>query len=63
MGILEFILICVVLGLIVYFVNTYLPLPQPIKTLILVAVVIVILVILIQALGLFSFDRPIPRLR
>ena len=64
MGILEFILICVVLGLVVWLVNTYLPLPPPIKTIILVAVIIVIIVILLNAMGLFGgADYRIPRVR
>ena len=64
MGILEFIIICVVLGLVVYLVNTYLPLPAPIKTIILVAVVIVIIVILLRAMGILGgVDYQIPRVR
>jgi hypothetical protein len=34
MGLLEFVVLCVVVGLIVYLVNTLLPIPQPIKTVI-----------------------------
>jgi hypothetical protein len=64
MGILEFILICVVLGLVVWLVNTYLPIPQQIKTVILIAVIIVIVVILLRAMGIFGgADYQIPRVR
>lgn len=64
MGILEFIIICVVLGLVVYLVNTYLPIPPAIKTVILVAVIIVIVVILLRAMGVLGgVDYQIPRVR
>ena len=60
MGLVEFIFVAVILGLIVYFVNTYLPIPAPIKTIIMVVAVLVVLLILIRAVG---FDVPIPRYR
>jgi hypothetical protein len=60
MGLLEFLVLCVVLGVAVWLVNTYLPLPPPIKTIILVAVVLVLVLILIR--GLVG-DIPLPRLR
>jgi uncharacterized protein YhhL (DUF1145 family) len=64
MGIIQFIILCVVLGVIVWLVNTYAPIPQQIKTLILVAVVVVLLLILLQAMGIFSgADVPIPKVR
>lgn len=64
MGILEFILIALVLGIIVWLINTYAPIPQQIKTLILVAVVVVLLLILLRAMGVFtSADVQIPRIR
>jgi hypothetical protein len=60
MGLLEFILLCVIVGLIVYLVNTLLPIPGPIKTIIMVAAVLVLIVILIRGMGL---DLSMPRLR
>ena len=64
MGILEFIILCVVLGLVVWLVNTYLPIPQAIKTVILVAVIILLVVVLLRAMGIFSgADVQIPRVR
>lgn len=64
MGLIEFFILCIVIGLIVWAVNTYLPLPAPIKTLILVAAVIVLLVVLFRALGIFGgADIQIPRIR
>ena len=64
MGLLEFIIIAVVIGLVVWAVNTFLPIPQQIKTVILVAAIIVIVVILLRALGIFGgADIQIPRVR
>jgi uncharacterized protein YhhL (DUF1145 family) len=44
----------IVVGLLVWFVNTYLPLPAPFKTLIWVLAVIGILVYALQAFGVFG---------
>jgi uncharacterized protein YhhL (DUF1145 family) len=63
MGIFAFFIICIVIGLAVWLINTYIPLPAPIKTVILVAAIIVIVVILLQALGVFGHDIQIPKLR
>ena len=63
MGILSFILLCVVLGLVVWAVNTYLPIPAAIKQLILVVVLIVLVLILLSAMGVFGADVAIPRVR
>jgi hypothetical protein len=64
MGIVEFIVIALVLGLIVWLINTYAPIPQQIKTIILIAVIVVLLLILLKAMGVFSgADVQIPRIR
>jgi uncharacterized protein YhhL (DUF1145 family) len=54
----------VVVGVVVWAVNTFLPLPQPIKTIIMVAAVVVLLFILLRAMGVFGgADIAIPRVR
>lgn len=63
MDLVSFILLCVVVGLLVWAVNSYLPIPPPIKTIILVAAVIVLIVILLRALGVLDTSVQIPRLR
>ena len=64
MGIIEFIILALVLGVIVWLINTYAPIPQQIKTVILVAVVLVLIIILLRAMGIFSgADVQIPRVR
>lgn len=60
MGLIEFIVLCAVLGLVAYLVTTYVPMPAPIKTIIIVAVALVLLLILVRAL---IGDVSMPRLR
>lgn len=62
MGIIQFILLCVVVGIVVWLVLK-LPLPAPIKTVILWGAVAVLVLILCSALGLFGHDIQIPKLR
>lgn len=62
MGIIEFVILCVVLGLVVWG-TTFLPLPAPIHQVILVAVVILLIFVLLRAMGVLSgADVQIPRL-
>ena len=64
MGIIEFILLAVVVGLVVWLVNTYAPIPQQIKTVILVAAIVVLVLVFLRALGVLSVgDVAIPRVR
>jgi hypothetical protein len=60
MGLIEFVIIAVILGLAVYLINTLLPIPPPIKTILTVVVVVVLVVLLLRAM---VGDIPIPRLR
>lgn len=63
MGLFAFFFLCVLVGIVVWAITTYLPLPPPIKTLILVAAIIVLVVVLLQALGIFGgSDIQIPKL-
>lgn len=63
MGLLHFILLCVVVGLVVWAVVTYTPIPAQIKNLIVWASVVVLVLILLGAMGVFNYDVPIPRVR
>lgn len=60
MGIVEYIIICLFVGLVVYAVQRWAPIPDQIKSLILWAAVIVLVLILLHALGLFGRDIAIP---
>lgn len=59
MGLFEFILLVVVVGLLVYLVNTYAPIDVKFKQLILWVAILALVFILIRALGLLSFDVPL----
>jgi len=63
MGIIEFIVIALILGVIVWLIQTYAPIPGQFKTIILWAAIIVLIVILLNALGIVGKDWQIPRLR
>ena len=54
MTLLGLIVLFIIVGLIMYLVNTYIPMAQPIKTLLNVAVVIVLVLYLISAIGLLG---------
>lgn len=60
MGLIEFIVLAAVIGLIAYAVTAAFPMPAPIALIIKAAAVLVVLVLLIRALGL---DVAIPRVR
>lgn len=60
LGLIEFIIVATVLGLAVYLITTYVPMPQPVRTIIIVAVVLVLVLILLR--GLLG-DISLPRLR
>ena len=60
MGLLEFIIVAAVIGLAVYLITTYIPMPPPIRTIIIVAACLVLLLILVR--GLVG-DVMLPRFR
>jgi hypothetical protein len=55
MPLLTILIVLVVSGLILWVVNTYIPMDQKIKTIFNVVVVIVILVWLLKVFGIFSY--------
>jgi hypothetical protein len=55
------ILTLVVIGVLLYLVETYIPMAAPIKTVIRIVVVIMLCLWLLQIFGLI--DTPVPRLR
>lgn len=60
MGLIELIVILAVVGVLLYFVETYVPMAPPIKLIIRVVVVLVLVLWLLRA---FVGDIPLPRLR
>jgi hypothetical protein len=57
MGIIEFFIICVVIGVVIWLIHAFTPIPKPIKTIILWAGV------LARALGLWGHDIAIPKVK
>lgn len=60
MGIIEFIVLAVVLGLVAWLIQTYTPIPQPIKTIIVVAICLVLVLLLVRG---FIGDVPLRGVR
>lgn len=54
MPILTILLVLVVVGVILWLVNTYIPMDRKIKSILNVVVVILVIIWLLQAFGLFS---------
>jgi hypothetical protein len=64
MTLLGFIVLFVVVGFVLWLINTYLPLNPMVMRLLNVFVVLVLVLYVLQAFGLLPFlDRPLPRLR
>jgi hypothetical protein len=60
MGLIELVVVLIVVGVLLWLVETQLPLAAPMKTIIRV---VVILVVVLWLLRLFVGDIPLPRLR
>jgi hypothetical protein len=60
MGLIQLVLVLVIVGVVLYLIETYIPLSPPIKTVLRVVVVVVLCLWLLQ---LFVGDIPLPRLR
>ena len=64
MTLLGLILLIVVVGVLLWLINTYIPLQPSIRTVLNAVVVIVLVLYVLQAFGLLPFlDRPLPKLR
>ena len=56
MSIIGLLVIIAIIGVIVWLLTTYVPMAQPIKTLLVVAACIIIVLIMLQAFGLLSMN-------
>jgi len=61
-GIIEFIVLAVVLGLIAWSVTTYIPMPPAVKAIIIIAVCAMLVLVLMRAMGILNYDPAIPRI-
>jgi hypothetical protein len=58
---LQLLVVLVIFGVVLYLINTYVPMAPPIKTILNVVVVLILCVWLLNAFGLLS--GPLPRFR
>ena len=61
MGLISLIVVLVIVGLCLYLVENFIPMAQPIKTIIRVVVVLVVCLYLLAAFGIA--DIPLPKVR
>lgn len=60
MGLIEFLIVCAVIGVVVWALTSFLPMPDAIAKLMIAAAVLVCVLILLRAIGL---DVALPRIR
>lgn len=64
MSLLSLVIALIVVGVLLWLVNTYIPMDGRIKTILNVVVVIVVLLWLLQVFGVMgALDAPVPRVR
>lgn len=63
MGILTFLVIALILGIVVWFIHAKTPIPQVFKTVILWVAVIFLILLALHAFGIIGQDIAIPKLR
>lgn len=64
MGLIAYLILCALVGLLVWLLVNYVPMPSEIKRFLPIAAVVVLaLILLLNLLGLPLRDVPIPRLR
>lgn len=61
---LHLIFVLILIGVLLWLVNTYVPMAQSIKTLVNLVVVIIAVLYVCEAFGLLAYiDQPVPRIR
>lgn len=63
MGVIQYFILCVVIGVIIWLIHAFTPISAAIKKLVLWVGVILLILILCHALGLFGHDIQIPKLK
>lgn len=64
MTIIGLVVVIIVLGLIAWVVNTYIPIPQAFKTIINIVLIIIALLVVLSAFGLLgSMNQSVPHLK
>lgn len=55
MDLIQLLVLLIIIGMLMWFINTYIPLTQPIKTIINVVVVLIILLWLLRLFGIANY--------
>jgi uncharacterized BrkB/YihY/UPF0761 family membrane protein len=63
MGVIQFFIIAVLIGLAIWAIHRFLPIPAQIKQIILWVGIIVLILLLLAATGILGSDVKIPRIR
>jgi hypothetical protein len=58
---ISLIITLIVIGILLWLVNTYIPMDGKIKNIINIVVVVLVVLWLLNVFGLFAYDAPIPR--
>jgi hypothetical protein len=61
--VIQLLIVLILIGVVLYLVNTLIPMDPKIKTIINVVVVVLVLLYLVQVFGLADIGGPVPRLR
>jgi heme A synthase len=63
MGIVGYLLLVVIVGVLVWAAIRWIPMPEQFKTFLPIAAIVLLILVLVAALGLIPVDYPMPRLR
>jgi hypothetical protein len=63
MDVIQLLILLIIIGVLLWFVNSYVPMAAPIKTLINIVVVIVLLLWILRLFGFGSYEIGVPRAR
>jgi hypothetical protein len=63
MDLIQLLIVLIVIGVLLYFVNTYIPMAPPIKTLINIVVVVILLLWVLRLFGFGGYVIGVPRPR
>jgi hypothetical protein len=63
MDVIQLLILLIVIGVLLYFVNNFIPMAPPIKTLINVVIVLIVLLWLLRLFGFGDYTLGVPRPR
>jgi hypothetical protein len=62
MMILGLLVLLIIIGVVIWLVNTYIPMPGWMKTVITVVAILITLLVVLRAFGIFETDARVPQL-